>query len=441
MSSWGKKLDKKLATLTDNASRETIQTVANWIAFNRKHAAIITETLIKNLQQAKENAKRQWLYWQLIHEILIADRETQAKWDKLIELRVALGEGLIPVMEQLGNDMPSSDLNDFLKEWESLDAFGGPSLMSQIKRLYINRGIINDSVMKDAPAGELIETPAEEGSASETSVPIQPEEELHVTEIVSLAEAPTETIAIKSEDFTEEIGSSNVKVEESPSKRRSSFSQNNKLVEYDFDASGVEPGKVEAKEFLEPCKAIATLQIARDVRANTALEISTGITNLPEDIVQTCKDLQSGAMEELDTAKINDYSVRIPSSLLDLNMEEELNSVQTYQDILQRQKRAREELIKLLLKSRCEFGSQAAAKDYYATATISEKLRKRKQLLSDALELEGLDTSQIVDDKDDDKKKKKESMKDDLPSIEWYNPEEGEASSGTETETKKQKTS
>ncbi|KAG7350716.1 hypothetical protein IV203_010076 [Nitzschia inconspicua] len=441
MSSWGKKLDKKLATLTDNASRETIQTVANWIVFNRKHAAIITETLIKNLQEAKENAKRQWLYWQLIHEILIADRETQAKWDKLIELRVALGEGMIPVMEQLGNDMPSSDLNDFLKEWESLDAFGGPSLMSQIKRLYINRGIINDSVTQDAPAGGLAETPAEEGSASETSVPIKPEEEIHVTEIVSSAEAPTETIAIKSENFTEDMGSSNVKVEESPSKRRSSFSQNNKLVDYDFDASGVEPGKVEAKEFLEPCKAIATLQIARDVRANTALEISTGITNLPEDIVQTCKDLQSGAMKELDTAKINDYSVRIPSSLLDLNMEEELNSVQTYQDILQRQKRAREELIKLLLKSRCEFGSQAAAKDYYATATISEKLRKRKQLLSDALELEGLDTSQLVDDKDDDKKKKKESMKDDLPSIEWYNPEEEEASSGTEAETKKQRTS
>jgi hypothetical protein len=195
---------------------------------------------------------------------------------------------------------------------------------------------------------------------------------------------------------------------------------------------GVQQGKVEAKEFLEPCKAIATLQIARDVRAHTALEISTGIANLPEDIVQACKDLQSGQIDELDAAKINDYSVRIPSNLLDLNIEDELGSVHTYQDIVQRQKKAREQLILLLLKSRCQFGSEDAAKDFYATRAINKKLEKRKQLLSDALELEGLDTSEIMDDNN-----KKETSEQDLPSISWYkNPEEDTV----ESETKKQRT-
>jgi hypothetical protein len=136
-------------------------------------------------------------------------------------------------------------------------------------------------------------------------------------------------------------------------------------------------------------------------------------------------------MSELDAAKINDYSIRIPSNLLDLNMEEELNSVHLFQDIVQRQKKAREELIKLLLKSRCEFGSHVAAQDYYDTAAITGKLRKRKQLLSDALELEGLDASEIVGEKDE--KKKEVALDQDMPTISWYKPDV--------SETKKQRTS
>jgi hypothetical protein len=189
---------------------------------------------------------------------------------------------------------------------------------------------------------------------------------------------------------------------------------------------------VEAKAFLEPCKAIATLQIARDVRAHTALEISTEIANLPEDIVQACKDLQSGKISELDAGEINDFSVRIPSNLLDVNIDDELGSVHTYQDIVQRQKRAREQLILLLLKSRCQFGSQDAAKDFYATEAINERLKKRKQLLSDALELEGLDTSEIIDEDS-----KREKLEQDLPTISWYNPEGKDTA---ESETKKQRT-
>jgi hypothetical protein len=192
---------------------------------------------------------------------------------------------------------------------------------------------------------------------------------------------------------------------------------------------GVPQGKVEAKEFLEPCKAIATLQIARDVRAHTALEISTGIANLPDDIVQACSDLQSGTITELDAVKINDYSVRIPSNLLDLNVDDELSSVYTYQDIVQRQKKARQQLILLLLKSRCQFGSQDTAKEFYATDAISAKLQKRKQLLSDALELEGLDTSEIIEEN---KKEKVEQQE--LSTISWYSPDEDTV----EPETKKQ---
>jgi hypothetical protein len=169
------------------------------------------------------------------------------------------------------------------------------------------------------------------------------------------------------------------------------------------------------------------LQIARDVRTNSAVEISTELDRLPDDIKDVCRKMDAGEVQELDAAQTNDFSIRIPSNLLDLNIEEEMASVRTFQDIVQRQQTARKKLIYLLLKSRCQFGSTDAARDYYQIDDIASKLKKRKQMLSDALELEGLDTSQIDEETKNKKKKKgKESTADEeeLPPISWYKPSE-----------------
>ena len=137
-SSWGKKLEKKLKGLADTASKESIQTLSNWIAFNRKHAQTIATVLTNALQDFKNNAKRQWLFWQLIHEVLLREKGNTLKWEKLGELRLALGEALQPSMKILGNTMPDQ-LKTYLEEWEDQDVFSGPSLNSQIQRLFQNR--------------------------------------------------------------------------------------------------------------------------------------------------------------------------------------------------------------------------------------------------------------------------------------------------------------
>jgi hypothetical protein len=229
MSSWEGKLNKKLVTLTDTASKETIQTVANWVAFNRKHYAIVAPALTKSLQETQDNPKRQWLYWQLIHEILIADRDTPTKWEKCIDLRVALGEGLIVAMEQLGNAMlVSTELSDFLKEWESLNVFGGPLLMSQVKQLYQIRNshsASNDSSPK-----------ATNGPPQPTATPIaSPSDEA--------SPPPATGATTKAESAKEDPEDVNVNPEvkappsmEPPSKRRSSYSQNSNSIEYDFES-------------------------------------------------------------------------------------------------------------------------------------------------------------------------------------------------------------
>jgi hypothetical protein len=137
-SSWGKKLEKKLKGLADTASKESIQTLSNWIAFNRKHAQTIATVLTNALQDFKNNDKRQWLIWQLIHEVLLREKGNTLKWEKLGELRLALGEALQPSMKILGNTMPDQ-LKTYLEEWEDQDVFSGPSLNSQIQRLFQNR--------------------------------------------------------------------------------------------------------------------------------------------------------------------------------------------------------------------------------------------------------------------------------------------------------------
>ena len=147
------------------------------------------------------------------------------------------------------------------------------------------------------------------------------------------------------------------------------------------------------------------------------------MANLPEDIIETCKDLKSGQLKELDTAMINEFSIRIPSVLIDMDINEESSNLNMYQDIVQRQQKAREKLIYLLLKSRCQFGSTEAARDFYEIDNVAENLKKRKEKLSDALELEGLDTSVIINDSTETTNKNSQQQEQELAPLAWYKPD------------------
>jgi hypothetical protein len=163
MSSWGKKLEKKLNGLADTASKESIQTLSNWIAFNRKHAQTIATVLTNALQDFKDNEKRQWLFWQIIHEILVRERGNEPKWEKLGQLRLTLGEALQPAMKSLGNTMPEQ-LESYVEEWEDHDVFGGPSLNAQIRRIYQSRK--NLTTVDSTKATKASVSPTEKASVS-----------------------------------------------------------------------------------------------------------------------------------------------------------------------------------------------------------------------------------------------------------------------------------
>ena len=156
-SSWEKKLEKKLNGLTDTASKESIQTHANWIAFNRKHGQTITMVLTKALQDYKSNDKRQWLFWQIINEILVREKENSVKWDRLGELRLALGEALQPAMKALGSSMPEQ-LKAYIEDWEDRDVFGGPSVNAQIRWIYQHRHNVSAAMTAKAADSNAAKT-------------------------------------------------------------------------------------------------------------------------------------------------------------------------------------------------------------------------------------------------------------------------------------------
>ena len=182
-SSWGKKLGKKLNGLADTASKESIQTLSNWIAFNRKHAQTTAKFVTDELKNLKQNTKRQWLYWQLIHEILVRETGNATKWEKLAELRLALGEGIQPAMKALGNSMPEQ-LGACLEEWEDRDVFGGLSMNAQIRNLYQNRKNLATTRTEAAPAKK---TPTTAPAASSTT------------------ENPVAGITVKQEDSSDSV--------------------------------------------------------------------------------------------------------------------------------------------------------------------------------------------------------------------------------------------
>jgi len=176
-------------------------------------------------------------------------------------------------------------------------------------------------------------------------------------------------------------------------------------------------GIVDSREFLDPCRAVATLQIARDVRNDTPVQLNSMLSNLPEDIADMAKSIEEGqtSIDDLDKATIRDYSIRIPAKLLELDLDEQFQTMKTFQDIIRQQQAAREKLILLLIKSRCRFGSDEAAEQFLKLQKTSEQLKKRKQFLVDALELEGLDTELDTTDF--------EKSLEDLPPLTWYNPD------------------
>lgn len=174
---------------------------------------------------------------------------------------------------------------------------------------------------------------------------------------------------------------------------------------------------------MEPCKAIATLQIARDLRNDAAVQLSSRLSALPEEVKELCREAQEqqdqdGTALELSEEQAEKMAELIGDDLLDTDLDEALANVKTFMRIVEQQKQARQQLIQLLIQSRCQFGSDEAAKVFYSLDAILKDLKARKQLLTDAMDLEGFEEGSDFKAHDCTEAEKKAAA---LEPLSWYN--------------------
>lgn len=179
---------------------------------------------------------------------------------------------------------------------------------------------------------------------------------------------------------------------------------------------------MEAKDFLAPCKAIATLQIARDLRNDAAVQLSSLLKGLPEDVEALCEEAdkevkETGKAYDVPDDKAKELSIKTNERLLDLDLEEQLQNIRTFREILEKQRAARQNLIRLLIQSRCKFGAQEAAEAFYKLEETMAELQQRKETLLDAMALEGLD---FEEEPGPDGNKKKDDKPNSFPPLAWF---------------------
>lgn len=145
---------------------------------------------------------------------------------------------------------------------------------------------------------------------------------------------------------------------------------------------------------------------------------------------------ETGEPFELSEDKARDFALRTNEQLLDVDLEEQLQNVRTFVEIVEKQREARQRLIHLLIQSRCQFGSNEAAEAFYNLDDIVAKLKKRKETLLDAMALEGLDFDE-AEPTDKQKQQQQQKQQQTLEPLSWYKKEED----SSEPETKRQKLS
>ena len=356
---WGQKLQSKFSTLSDSSSKESLQALAKWIGFNRKHGAAFCQTFVTAITTDTAHQAR---YLSCISLVCLLEHGNSKKWDRLNDLRIKLAETVILPTVPLLQEEGRKELASCLKEWDNANSFGGPTIINQIRKKLQQKQ----------------EVPKKEEQVKEAS------KEPDVVDITGDDD--------EKETSPEEIAEADL----SPSTRRPSLTHmDSTRIDYDFEATGVPAKTVRPKEFNEPCMTIANLSILRDLRNDGALQLSSQLSSLPEDIRKVCARIGEGEKVDLDDATTHDFARRMNPALLDVDIQEQLNNIQEFRQIVGKTRMARKSLITMLQQSRCEFGADEAAEAFLGADGANAELRARQQILADAMELEGVEPPKL----------------------------------------------
>lgn len=405
--SWTSKLENKLSTLTETSSQESLTTVAKWICFNRKQAASFCQVLSDRLSSPSPG--KQMIMIDLIDCVLLNDKGSSA-WDRGLDLRRTIGESvLLPNLEKL-DEAGRNKISACAKEWDDSNSFGGPTIINLIRKQVTS---LSKSV-KEEPEPQAIDlTESPKDSMESSSSPL----ELPVQSLPTPSSAPV-TSPNDENDENDDLG------DLAPLSKRSRTSDPTAsgsalmdAVHYDFESSGIPHVPTDPSQLVDSCNQVANLQIARDIRKDSAIQLNSLFTSLPEDVRRSCAEAAETegdfTLPSDDTAR--DYGVRVNQTLIDMDMKEQLVNLFQLRKLIEQQREARQSALKLLVQSRCKFGSEDAAAAFCSADRGKEELSKRRQILLDALELEGFG---LEDDDTNEHQKGNEEVE--LEPLSWY---------------------
>jgi hypothetical protein len=170
----------------------------------------------------------------VIHELLLVHRTDSVKWERLLELRTLIGETtIVPAIEK-NNNLPIDKIETLLKQWDDHNVFGGPTLVSQIRRLLV-------TAKTPATSTSTTTTTTEESSATPKSpAPAsasKPAEPLEATTKEQAKETPEASDAKSKESTATSQDKPKSEVLLTPAqRRRSSLGSLVGEIDYDFEA-------------------------------------------------------------------------------------------------------------------------------------------------------------------------------------------------------------
>jgi len=477
------------------------------MVFNRKKAEGMSEGMLLAISTTTTagdedpSSPRLMLLLRVLHQVFIEGKDDSEAFEKAAQLRSILADvALIPLFQALATSCCSSnntsssagsneqqrekyttEVKEMIDSWKEYSVFDGPTVWEGYKKAW-GRAVTDAAASKEVVVGgsesdskaattpPVVETTStndddavmdvvmggqsstEEAAASSTTeIKTNKEEDTTMKEATSIAEpqilppssSTTTTKAAPDNNNTKEP------TEHRPSTRLSKRDSMTSVasIDIDFDAEGVEEAEVEPAKFLEASKVIASLQIARDLGSDAAMNLSSALGSVPAEVEQACSTIHTqqqeggdkGTSSSIEELLSTEQLSNLPVEILDIDLDYARKSLQTYREAILQQRKARLQCLQLLLQSRCSFGSLDAARAFgcddgsdEGMNIILEQLKKVKEKLIDAMALEGLDVEE--DDADEKKMKEEEEQ---LKPLSWFPGQMKE--SEDEPEPKKQK--
>merc|ERR1711862_52545 len=166
---------------------------------------------------------------------------------------------------------------------------------------------------------------------------------------------------------------------------------------------------------------------------DSATRYSQLLQTIPSKIVDYANTLQqqqhksselSSPLDNIMNKKTTPDLSILSDDVLDIPINEVIQEVQTLSKSIQTQYDARMNLLQQLYTCKCNFGSKTAAKEYYNVQEMLTMIQKKKEILEDAMELEGVDIEDIKKNSSYASSSRNDDDWKELTDFDWYTKEE-----------------